>query len=156
VHCHLVINLDHLSREVQELGARMVNVDDLFNLQSQRDHPHGLDDKSFTALFADEAPVVFGFHGYTDVIHELIYQRSNPSPFHIRSYIEEGATTTPFDMVVVNHLSRYDLAIKALRRVARIRNKAMAIIQKFEQKLGTHRAFIENHDADMPEVLNSH
>lgn len=156
MHCHLVKNLDHLSREVQELGARMVNLDDLFNLQSQRDHPHGLDEKSFTALFADEAPVVFGFHGYTNVIRELIYHRSNPSRFHIRSYIEEETSTTPFDMVVANHLSRYSLAIEALRRVARIRNKVKAIIQKFEQKLATHRAYIENHDVDMPEVLNSH
>jgi len=88
------------------------------------------------------------------VIHELIHHRRNPTRFHVRGYIEEGTTTTPFDMTALNGLSRYHLAMEALRRAPRLRSSAGDIIQKFEEKLREHREWIREHDEDMPEILN--
>jgi xylulose-5-phosphate/fructose-6-phosphate phosphoketolase len=130
-----------------EVRVRVVNVVDLFRLQSNRDHPHGLDDGQFEALFGADVPVVFAFHGYPNVIHELLHHRSYPDRFHVRGYIEEGTTTTPFDMTVLNGMSRYDLAIEALRRTGRSERT-----EPFEAKLRAHRAYITEHDEDMPEV----
>jgi len=96
--------------------------------------------------------VVFAFHGYPSVIHELIYHRPNPVRFHVRGYMEEGTTTTPFDMCVLNRLSRYDLAIEALRRTPRLGDQGQQAIQRFEKKLQEHRDYIRQHDEDMPEV----
>jgi len=143
-----------LRREAPDLRVRVVNVVDLFTLQSQRDHPHGLDDDQFSGIFTGDAPIVFAFHGYPGVIHELIHHRPNPTRFHVRGYIEEGTTTTPFDMTVVNELSRYHLAMEALRRVPRMRSVGGDIVQKFDRKLLEHRDWIRSHDEDMPEILN--
>jgi xylulose-5-phosphate/fructose-6-phosphate phosphoketolase len=143
-----------LRREAPELRVRVVNVVDLFTLQSHHDHPHGLDDERFAAIFTDDAPIIFAFHGYPGVIHELIHHRRNPTRFHVRGYIEEGTTTTPFDMTVVNELSRYHLAMEALRRVPRVHSVAGGVIRSFEQKLLEHRDWIRSHDEDMPEILN--
>lgn len=145
-----------LRRELPGLRVRVVNIVDLFTLASHRDHPHGLDEPGFSALFTESADVVFAFHGYPQVIHELIYRRPNPERFHVRGYIEEGTTTTPFDMTVVNHLSRYDLAMEALRRASRFRSQAGDVIESFSKKLAEHHAYIEAHDHDMPEVLDWH
>jgi xylulose-5-phosphate/fructose-6-phosphate phosphoketolase len=143
-----------LRHHVPELRTRVVNVVDLFTLESHRDHPHGLDDQAFVELFTETTPVIFGFHGYPRLIHELIYHRPNPSRFHVKGYIEEGTTTTPFDMVVSNQMSRYHIAIEALRRVPRIRSKSGGIIDKFEERLAVHRAYIQEYDQDMSEILN--
>ncbi len=143
-----------LRREMPDLKVRVVNVVDLFTMESHRDHPHGLDDSSFTQLFTDDAPVIFAFHGYPRVIHELIYHRPNPSRFHVRGYMEEGTTTTPFDMVVVNGMSRYHLGMEALRRVPRLRSESGPVIEKWQTKLVQHRAYIREQGVDMPEVLN--
>jgi xylulose-5-phosphate/fructose-6-phosphate phosphoketolase len=143
-----------LRGEAPDLRVRVVNVVDLFTLQSHNDHPHGLDDDQFAGLFTEEKPIVFAFHGYPGVIHELIHHRRNPTRFHVRGYIEEGTTTTPFDMTVLNGLSRYHLAMEVLRRAPRMRSIAGDIIQKFEQKLRRHREWIRDHDEDMPEILN--
>ena len=143
-----------LRQEVPDLRVRVVNVVDLFTLQSHNDHPHGLDETQFCRIFTDDAPVVFAFHGYPGVIHELIHHRPRSGRFHVRGYIEEGTTTTPFDMTVVNELSRYHLAMEALRRALNMRSKAGDVIQKFERKLKEHKAWIQAHDEDMPEILN--
>jgi phosphoketolase len=125
---------------------------DLLTLESHRDHPHGLDDGAFTALFTEEAPVVFAFHGYARNVHELIYRRPNPQRFHVRGYNEEGTTTTPFDMLVQNEMSRYHLAILALRYAARLRSHAGPLIDKYDERLAAHRAYIREYDEDLPEV----
>ena len=142
-----------LRRAAPDLRVRVVNVVDLFTLQSHLDHPHGFDDEQFAAVFTEDTPIVFAFHGYPGVIHELIHHRRNPTRFHIRGYIEEGTTTTPFDMTVVNQLSRYHLAMEALRRVPRMRSISGDIIEQFNQKLIEHRTWIRGHDEDMPEIL---
>ncbi|MFL5576019.1 MAG: phosphoketolase [Gemmatimonadaceae bacterium] len=136
-----------LRREAPALRVRVVNVVDLFALQSRRDHPHGLEDVAFERLFGHDTEVVMAFHGYPSVIHQLLHHRPNPQRFHVRGYVEEGTTTTPFDMTVLNGMSRYDLAIAALARAGR-----EDAIPVFERKLREHRAYIVEHDEDMPEV----
>ncbi len=143
-----------LRRETPDLRVRVVNVVDLFTLDSHRDHPHGMDDDAFVSLFTENTDVIFAFHGYPRVIHELIYRRPLATRFHVRGYAEEGTTTTPFDMTVVNQMSRYHLAIEALRRAPRLRSHTADAIQKFQRKLAEHHAYIEAHDRDMPEVLD--
>ncbi|MFA5865546.1 MAG: phosphoketolase family protein [Phycisphaerae bacterium] len=143
-----------LRQEVPDLRVRVVNIVDLFVLESQRDHPHGMEEKDFVNLFTENAPVIVAFHGYPRVIHELLYHRPNPSRFHVRGYIEEGTTTTPFDMTVLNKISRYHLAGEALRRVPRIRSQVADIIDRFEQKLTAHRKYIQENGRDLPEIEN--
>jgi xylulose-5-phosphate/fructose-6-phosphate phosphoketolase len=143
-----------LAREMPDLRVRVVNVVDLFTLISHRDHPHGLDEASFAQLFTADKPVIFAFHGYPRVIHELVHHRPNPPRFHVHGYIEEGRTTTPFDMLVLNHISRYHLAIAALQRVPRLRSTAGGVIDRFRERLAAHRAYIRDHDIELPEVLN--
>ncbi len=136
-----------LRREAPDLRVRVVNVVDLYTMQSPRDHPHGLQVERFAKLFGERTEVVFAFHGYPNVIHELIHHRPDPQRFHVRGYIEEGTTTTPFDMTVLNRSSRYDLAIEALRRTGRANRTGV-----FERKLAAHRGYIREHGEDMPEV----
>ena len=142
-----------LARAVPDLRVRVVNVVDLFTMMSHRDHPHGLDEDAFVALFTEDRPVIFAFHGYPRVVHELVHHRPNPSRFHVHGYNEEGRTTTPFDMLVLNQMSRFDLAIAALKRVARLRSHAAEAVDKFQERLAAHRAYIEAHGNDMPEIL---
>ncbi len=141
-----------LRRELPELRVRMVNVVDLFTLMSHRDHPHGLDEFAFSELFTESKPVIFAFHGYPRLVHELIYHHTNPRRFHVHGYKEEGTTTTPFDMRVKNELSRYHLAIAALSRVDRLRSRGGPVIDRFRQRLEEHRAYIQRYDLDLPEV----
>lgn len=143
-----------LRKELPDLKIRLVNVVDLFSIMSHRDHPHGLDDESFAELFTEDKPVVFAFHGYPRVVHELLHHRPNPQRFHIHGYIEEGTTTTPFDMRVLNKISRFHLAISALNRTSRLRSLAGGIIDKFQKKLIEHSEYIKKHDEDMPEIQN--
>lgn len=143
-----------LRREVPELRVRVVNVLDLFTLDSRSDHPHGLQEAEFNALFTESTDVVFAFHGYPGVVHELIYRRSNPERFHVRGYGEHGTTTTSFDMTVLNRMSRYDLAIEALRRSPRLRGQVSDAVGRFERKLAEHSAYIRLHGQDMDEILN--
>jgi xylulose-5-phosphate/fructose-6-phosphate phosphoketolase len=143
-----------LRKLLPELRVRVVNVVDLYTLDSRTDHPHGLEDPAFVELFTTSIDVVFAFHGYPGLIHEMVYRRPNPDRFHVHGYIEQGTTTTPFDMTVVNRLSRYHLAIEALRRSPRLRSRASDVIGQFERKLSEHSAYIRTHGKDMPEVLN--
>ncbi len=136
-----------LRRELPDLRVRVVNVVDLYTIQSPRDHPHGLPVEEFARLFGDRTEVVFAFHGYPNVIHELIHHRPDPQRFHVRGYVEEGTTTTPFDMTVLNKMSRYDIAIEALRRTGHGDRTGV-----FERKLEEHSRYIREHGEDMPEV----
>ncbi len=137
-----------LRRIAPELRLRVVNVIDLFALQAPSDEWHSIDEQRFAALFGTDTHVVMAFHGYPDVIHELIHHRPNPQRFHVRGYMEEGTTTTPFHMLVLNRMSRYDLAIEALRRAGRTDG-----IAQLEAKLHEHRAYIEANGEDMPDVV---
>jgi xylulose-5-phosphate/fructose-6-phosphate phosphoketolase len=141
-----------LRRDLPELRVRVVNVVDLLTLESHRDQSHGLDEDAFIELFTAAAPVVFAFHGYPRVIHELIYRRPGASRFHVRGYNEEGTTTTPFDMVVRNELSRYQLAIEALRRASRLRSVAGQLIDQYREQLAAHATYIQVHGDDPPEI----
>lgn len=141
-----------LRRELPDLRIRMVNVVDLFRLVSSDDHPHGLARDAFSELFTREGHVIFAFHGYPRLIHELIYHQPNPARFHVHGYVEEGRTTTPFDMLVLNQMSRYHLAINALTRIERLRDQADRVIEIFEKRLEDHAAYIREYDDDMPEV----
>jgi xylulose-5-phosphate/fructose-6-phosphate phosphoketolase len=143
-----------LRQALPDLRLRVVNVVDLFTLIPHGDHPHGFDQAAFVDLFTEDTPVVFAFHGYPRVIHELTYRRPNPDRFHVRGYIEEGTTTTPFDMTVLNNMSRFHLAIEALRRTSRLRSRAGEIIGGFEQRLAEHAAYIREYGEDMPEIRN--
>ena len=136
-----------LRRIAPDLRVRVVNVIDLFALESPDDHPHGIDENRFAALFGTDTHVVMAFHGYPDVIHELIHHRPNPQRFHVRGYVEEGTTTTPFEMLVCNRMSLYDLAIEALRRTGHTDG-----IAQLEAKLDAHRTYIVANGEDMPEV----
>jgi xylulose-5-phosphate/fructose-6-phosphate phosphoketolase len=141
-----------LRKHVPELRVRLVNVVDLMTLSPPAYHPHGMDQESFIEMFTMDRPVIFAFHGYVRMIHDLVHGRPNPERFHVRGYMEEGTTTTPFDMVVQNHLSRYHLAIEALKRVPRLRSQAGDTVELFEQKLLEHQLYIQKHLEDMPEI----
>jgi xylulose-5-phosphate/fructose-6-phosphate phosphoketolase len=141
-----------LRKYIPELRVRVVNVVDLMTLSPPAYHPHGVDAEAFLEMFTERAPVIFAFHGYRRMIHDLVHGRPNPARFHVRGYIEEGTTTTPFDMVVVNNVSRYHLAIEALRRVSRLRSRSVDVIEQFEAKLTEHHLYIQQHLEDMPEI----
>lgn len=143
-----------LREELPDLSVRVVNVVDLLVLDSVGGHPHRMDDDEFAGLFTADRPVIFNFHGYPSAIHQLIYKRANPHRFHVRGYVEEGTTTTPFDMLVRNQTSRYHLVIEALRRVYGMSSRAAPIIERYERTLREHRRFIEDEGVDPPEIEN--
>jgi xylulose-5-phosphate/fructose-6-phosphate phosphoketolase len=143
-----------LRREVPDLRVRFVNVVDLFALDSRHGQSRGMDERGFAELFGDTTEVVFAFHGYPGVVHELIYRRPNPTRFHVRGYLEEGTTTTPFDMTVLNQMSRYHLALEAIRRGARVHSGADDARRKFERALVEHHDYIRKNGRDMPEILD--
>ena len=145
-----------LRKHVPGIKIRLVNVVDLGILMAPEVHPHGMDDISFEALFTKESPVVFAFHGYPWVIHPMVHNRANEERFHVRGFLDRGTTTTPFDMVVLNKMSRYDLAIDALNYIARLRSTASDTIDAFKRKLEEHHDYIREHLQDMPEIRNWH
>ncbi|CAO4186385.1 phosphoketolase family protein [Methylorubrum extorquens] len=144
--------VDLLKQAVPGLRIRVVNVVDLMTLQSNRDHPHGLTDAAFDSLFTRDKPVIFAYHGYPYLIHRLTYSRSNHANMHVRGFIEEGTTTTPFDMVVLNELDRFHLAIEAIDRVPGLVTRAAAAKQAFRDRLTAHKLYIREHGEDMPEI----
>ncbi|NPU65725.1 phosphoketolase family protein [Bradyrhizobium sp. 83012] len=141
-----------LRKELPELKIRVVNVVDLMTLQPAKEHPHGLSDRDFDSLFTTDKPVIFAYHGYPYLIHRLTYSRTNHAGMHVRGFIEEGTTTTPFDMVVLNELDRFHLAIEAIERVPGLSVSAAAVKQKFRDALIAHARYIRAHGEDMPEI----
>jgi xylulose-5-phosphate/fructose-6-phosphate phosphoketolase len=137
-----------------DLRVRVVNVVDLMVLQPQSDHPHGLEDREFDALFTTDRPVIFAFHGYPTMIHKLTYRRHNHDNFHVRGYRDEGTTTTPFDMVVLNNLDRYQLALDAIRRVPRLRDRVQEATDRYWGTMERHKLYVSEHGKDMPEVAD--
>ena len=146
--------VDILRRLFPELAIRVVNVVDLMRLQHADDHPHGLSDADFDALFTRTTPVVFAYHGYPWLIHRLTYKRTNHANLHVRGYIEEGTTTTPFDMCVLNRIDRFHLAITALDLLPHLRDAAAHAREQLKNTLIAHRQYIRRHGEDMPEIRN--
>ena len=143
-----------LRHHFPDLKVRVVNVVDLMTLQPEREHPHGLSDEDFDSLFTTDKPVIFAFHGYPWLIHRLTYRRTNHDNFHVRGYKEEGTTTTPFDMVVMNELDRFNLVDDVIDRVPRLQNRSAHVKQALHNKLIEHKQYIREHGEDMPEIRN--
>ncbi len=146
--------VDILRREVPDLKIRVINVVNLMKLQPETEHPNGLSDASFTELFTHDKPVVFAYHGYPWLIHRLTYRRSNHANLHVRGYKEEGTTSTPFDMVVMNEVDRFHLAMDAIDRVPRLKDQAVYLKQALRNKLIDHKQYISKYGEDMPEIQN--
>ena len=145
--------VDLLRKHVPDLKIRVVNVVDLMSLQPPSEHPHGLSDADYDALFTTDAPIIFNYHGYPWLIHRLAYRRHNPN-LHVRGYKEEGTTTTPFDMCVLNEIDRFHLAMQAIDRVPRIRDTAAHAREMFRLKLIEHTQYTRHFGDDLPEVKN--
>jgi xylulose-5-phosphate/fructose-6-phosphate phosphoketolase len=143
-----------LNEHLPGLKVRVVNVVDLMTLQPQSEHPHGLSDKDFDDLFTKDKPIIFAFHGFPLLIHRLTYRRTNHAQLHVRGYKGEGTTTTPFDMVVLNDLDRFHLVVDVIDRVASLGAAAADLKQDMQNKLLDHKAYIEIHGEDMPEIRN--
>ena len=143
-----------LYQNFPELKIRVINVVDLMTLQPKSEHPHGLSDKDFDTLFTKDKHVIFAFHGYPLLIHRLTYRRSNQERFHVRGYKEEGTTTTPFDMVVLNELDRFHLVGDVIDRVPGLGSRAAYVKQFLRDKLLDHKKYIDKYGQDMPEIRN--
>ncbi len=143
-----------LREHVPDLRIRVVNVVDLMALQPTSEHPHGLEDEDFDALFTVDKPVIFAFHGYPTLIHRLTYRRHNHFNIHVRGYVEEGTTTTPFDMTVLNRLDRFQLALDAVQRVPRVKALAERALQRFTEIMQRHKLYVAEYGEDLPEVRN--
>ncbi len=141
-----------LREYVPTMRIRVVNVVDLMVLQPEQHHSHGLQDHEFDALFTKNKPIIFVFHGYPTVIHKLTYKRHNHENLNVRGYIEEGTTTTPFDMVVLNHVDRYQLALDAIRRVPKFSSLIEAETARYWTTMQRHQHYITEHGEDLPEV----
>ncbi|NOT75700.1 MAG: phosphoketolase family protein [Cyclobacteriaceae bacterium] len=141
-----------LREHLPELKIRVINVVDLMTLQPQSEHPHGISDNDFDLLFTSTKPIIFAFHGYPLLIHRLTYRRNNHNNLHVRGYKGEGTTTTPFDMVVLNEVDRYHLAIQVIDRLTNFQSRFAYVKQYFQNKLLEHRAYICEHGEDMPEI----
>jgi xylulose-5-phosphate/fructose-6-phosphate phosphoketolase len=143
-----------LRQHLPELKIRVVNVVDLMKLQPQSEHPHGLSDADFDALFTTDKPVIFAFHGYPWLIHRLTYRRANHHNMHVRGYKEEGTITTAFDMTVLNDLDRFHLVMDTIDRVPRIGIKGADLKRLLANKLIEHKRYIEKYGEDLPEIRN--
>ncbi len=145
--------VDFLRANLPSLKIRVVNVVDLMTLQPRVEHPHGLSESDFEALFTKDKPIVFAFHGYPWLIHRLTYRRQNHGNLHVRGYKEEGTTTTPFDMTVLNDIDRFHLAEDVIRRTG-LESKAKGVLAILKEKLAEHSRYICEHGEDMPEIRN--
>jgi xylulose-5-phosphate/fructose-6-phosphate phosphoketolase len=141
-----------LRNDLPELKTRVVNIVDLLALEPPDEHPHGLSAEEFTHLFTDDRPVVFFFHGYPTAIHELVHHRPNPSRFHVGGYIEEGTTEPPFQLLIDNGVSRYDLAIRALQRSVSHASLGGRLIEEYTRQIHRASDYIREHGTDPPEI----
>lgn len=146
--------VDILRQKFPDLKIRVVNVVDLMTLQPKEEHPHGLSDKDFDSLFSIDRPIIFAFHGYPWLIHRLTYRRTNHKNLHVRGYKEEGTTTTPFDMAVMNELDRFNLVDDVIDRLPQLQNKSAHVKEWLHHKLIEHKHYIAEHGEDMPEISN--
>src|SRR5689334_10457199 len=144
--------VDILRQRFPELKVRVVNVVDLMRLQPPSEHPHGMTDAEFDALFTTDKPIIFAFHGYPWLIHRLTYRRTNHRNLHVRGYKEEGSTTTPFDMVVLNALDRFHLVMDVIDRVPGLGSRAAGLRQEMEDTRLRARAYTREHGEDVPEI----
>ena len=145
---------DILRRELPDLKVRVVNVVDLMRLQPESEHPHGMSDAEYDALFTTSRPVIFAYHGYPWLIHRLTYRRAGHDHMHVRGYKEEGTTTTPFDMVVMNDMDRFHLVMDVIDRVPGLGQRAGLLRQQMTDARARHHAWTRQHGEDMPEVAN--
>jgi xylulose-5-phosphate/fructose-6-phosphate phosphoketolase len=143
-----------IGKHFPELKVRVINVVDLMKLQSPSEHPHGLSDEDFDALFTADKPVIFAYHGYPSLIHRLTYARTNHRNFHVHGYKEEGTITTPFNLVVMNELDRFHLVANVIDNVPQIGPGAHDVKAAFRDKLIEHKEYIEEYGQDMPEIRN--
>ena len=146
--------VEMLRQRFPDLKIRVVNVVNLMTLQPQSEHPHGLSDKDFDVLFTKDKPIIFAYHGYPWLIHRLTYRRTNHKNLHVRGYKEEGTTTTPFDMVVLNDLDRFHLVSDVIDRVPNLGSRAAYAKQFLRDRLLDHKSYIRKHGEDMPEIRN--
>jgi len=144
--------IDLLRQHFTDIRIRFVNVVDLMTLQPSSEHPHGLSDYEFDSIFTTDKPVIFAYHGYPWLIHRLTYRRSNHRNLHVRGYKEEGSTTTPFDMAVLNDLDRFHLAGDVIDRVPRLQRVGAHFKQFLRSKLIDHKQYIVQHGDDMPAI----
>jgi xylulose-5-phosphate/fructose-6-phosphate phosphoketolase len=144
--------VDYLRQNLPDLKVRVVNVVDLMALEPETEHPHGLSDREFDAIFTHDKPIVFAYHGYPTLIHELTYRRTNHHNLHVRGYKEEGTTTTPFDMLVLNDLDRFHLVGDVIDRVPKLGPRAAYLKQALRDKLIDHKHYIRRYGQDMPEI----
>lgn len=146
--------VDILRNKAPDLKIRVINVVNLMRLQPTSEHPNGLSDRDFDELFTKNKPIVFAYHGYPWLIHRLAYRRANHANLHVRGYKEEGTTSTPFDMVVMNDMDRFHLAADVIDRVPRLRNHTVYLKQYIRDKLIDHKQYIYKHGEDLPEIRN--
>ena len=144
--------MELLRRHLPELKVRVINVVDLMKLQPAEEHPHGLTDREFDVLFTKDKPIIFAFHGYPWLIHRLTYRRTNHGNLHVRGYKEEGTTTTPFDMVVLNDLDRFHLVEDVIDRLPQLGARAAYFKQAIHEMLIEHKHYIGRYGDDMPAI----
>jgi xylulose-5-phosphate/fructose-6-phosphate phosphoketolase len=146
--------VDLLRKTFPDLKIRVVNVVDLMTLQPPSEHPHGISDREFDSMFTIDKPIIFAYHGYPWLIHRLTYRRQNHDNLHVRGYKEEGTTTTPFDMTVLNEIDRFHLASDVVDRVPRLQKIGAHFQQYLRDLLVEHKQYIREHGDDMPMVKN--
>jgi xylulose-5-phosphate/fructose-6-phosphate phosphoketolase len=145
--------VDLMRRFLPRVKVRVINVVDLMKLQPPGEHPHGLSDRDFDVLFTRDKPIIFAFHGYPWLIHRLTYRRTNHDNMHVRGYKEEGTTTTPFDMCVLNDIDRFHLVLDVIERLPQVGSRAAYVKQAIRDALIEHRQYINEHGQDHPSVL---
>jgi xylulose-5-phosphate/fructose-6-phosphate phosphoketolase len=141
-----------LREYVPDIRIRVVNVVDLMSLETPDEHPHGMDDDQFDDLFTRDKPVIFAFHGYPGIVHRLTYRRHNHDNIHVRGYKEEGTTTTALDMMVLNNMDRFQLALDAINRIPRLKSQREKAAQRYWADIERHKLYVSEHGQDLPDV----